>query len=100
MNSHRSDWNVWLWGLSLVICLTAVAWDAYVQSPQPETDSDVLTTVSAGVAHTCAVRWDGVLACWGHDYFGQSIPLPSTFTAVSAGSLHSCAVRTDSTLAC
>ncbi len=56
VNSHCSGWKVWLWGLSLVMCLTAVACDAYVQSSEAEADSDSLTTVSAGTAHTCAVR--------------------------------------------
>jgi hypothetical protein len=56
---------------------------------------------SAGGSHSCAIRADGALACWGDDSKGQLDGVPSgTFTAVSAGAAHTCAIRTDGTLAC
>ena len=46
--------------------------------------------MSAGDGHTCGVRTDGTLACWGDNCFGQATPPAGTFTAVSAGANHTC----------
>ena len=37
--------------------------------------SGTFQSVSTGRTHTCAIRTDGVLACWGRNDFGQSQPL-------------------------
>jgi len=57
-------------------------------------------SVSAGDRHTCGIRMDGIVACWGDNTSGQASPLPGTFTAVSAGSAHTCGIRTSGTLKC
>jgi hypothetical protein len=57
--------------------------------------------VSSGGAHSCAIRVDGTLVCWGDDSAGQLDEVPSgEFKAVAAGGRHTCAIRTDGTLAC
>jgi hypothetical protein len=57
--------------------------------------------VSSGGAHSCAIRIDGDLVCWGDDSAGQLDGIPEgSFKAVSAGGKHTCAIRTDGTLAC
>jgi len=70
--------------------------------------------VHVGNAHTCAVRTDGSLWCWGLNEFGQlgngttdesSIPIRAGATtwnwaAVTTGALHSCGIRWDGTLWC
>ena len=56
--------------------------------------------MSAGGAHTCGVRTNGAVACWGYNAQGQATPPPGTFTAVSAGDYHTCGLRTNGTLAC
>ncbi len=58
------------------------------------------TQVSAGVVHTCGVKTDGTVACWGDNDYGQATPPAGTFTQVSAGGCHTCGVKTDGTLAC
>jgi hypothetical protein len=52
--------------------------------------------VSRGGDHSCAVREDGSVTCWGDDDNGQSTP-PSLadnwdFVQVSSGGFHTCAV--------
>jgi uncharacterized repeat protein (TIGR01451 family) len=58
------------------------------------------TQVSGGDFHTCGIRTDGTVACWGADWDGQSSPPSGTFTQVSASADHTCGVRDDGTLAC
>ncbi|HKY57318.1 MAG TPA: polysaccharide lyase family 7 protein [Aeromicrobium sp.] len=71
-------------------------------------------SVSAGGTHTCAIRTNGRLYCWGDDSLGQmgngsvgkkTYPYPVSATAtdwraVSAGGSHSCAIRTNGYLYC
>ena len=56
--------------------------------------------VSAGSQHTCAIRSDDTLACWGNNRQRQADPPTGTFKAVAAGELHTCAIRSDDTVAC
>jgi alpha-tubulin suppressor-like RCC1 family protein len=56
--------------------------------------------VSAGDSHTCGVKTDGTIACWGSNSYGKATPPPGTFTVVSAGYNHTCAVRTDGSVTC
>jgi len=70
--------------------------------------------VHVGNAHTCAVRTDGSLWCWGLNSYGQlgngttdesSVPIRAGATtwnwaAVTTGALHSCGIRRDGTLWC
>ena len=56
--------------------------------------------VSAGNEHTCGLREDGSVVCWGDDEYGQATPPQGTFTSVSAGSYHTCGVREDGSVAC
>ena len=59
-----------------------------------------LTSISSGWFHTCALRTDQTIACWGDDEGGVSTPPPGTYTMVSAGQSFSCAVATSGELAC
>jgi alpha-tubulin suppressor-like RCC1 family protein len=70
--------------------------------------------VSTGRDHTCAVKKDGSLWCWGRNDFGQiadgtttyqSTPnqvknLGTSVASVSAGSFHTCVVKKDGSLWC
>ncbi len=62
--------------------------------------AEPVSQVSAGDMHTCGVKTDGTLACWGANTVGQASPPAGTFSQVSAGGGFTCGVRTDGTLAC
>ncbi len=69
--------------------------------------------VAAGGRHTCQLRSNGTLWCWGANFYGQlgagdhvSGPTPrqvgtaTTWQQVSTGGMHTCAVRETGTLWC
>jgi alpha-tubulin suppressor-like RCC1 family protein len=56
--------------------------------------------VSAGGYHTCAIRTNDTVRCWGLNTDGQAKAPPGTFKAVSAGRDFTCAIRTDGAAAC
>ena len=66
----------------------AGATTTYGQASPP---SGTFKAISAGDYHTCGIRTDDTLACWGYNYNGQSSPPSGTFKAVSAGNYHTCA---------
>ncbi|MCA9612069.1 MAG: hypothetical protein H6724_10080 [Sandaracinus sp.] len=69
-------------------------------------------TIGSSLNHTCAIREDGSVACWGANRYGQlgsnaptdsSTPLvvPGVRAlAVATGSQHTCAIREDRTVVC
>jgi len=69
------------------------------RTPTP-TPTVAFSQVSAGAYHTCGVKTDHSVACWGYNYSGEATPPDGTFSQVSAGEYHTCGVRTDGTLAC
>ena len=56
--------------------------------------------IDAGFEHTCGLRADRTVVCWGSNRYGQSDAPEGEFLAVSAGGQHSCAIRTDQTVVC
>ena len=55
---------------------------------------------SAGYHHSCSVRTEGRIVCWGANDFGQASAPEGEFAAVSAGGWHSCGVRTEGRIVC
>ena len=68
--------------------------------PEPDTTAETFTAMSAGGAHSCGLRTDGTVTCWGRNRYGQTDAPSGSFAAVSAGERHSCGVRTDGTITC
>lgn len=82
-------------------------------TPLPVTDITDATAISAGDSHTCALREDGSVRCWGNNEDGQlgdgttdrySSPVQaadlSDATAITAGRSHTCALRQSSAITC
>ena len=57
-------------------------------------------SVSAGEVHSCGVRNNGSVACWGWDEYGKATPPAGSFVSVSAGGFHTCGVRSNGSVAC
>ena len=58
------------------------------------------TQVAGGASHTCGLKTDGTLACWGDNSSGQSTAPAETWTQVTAGAFHTCGVKTDGAFVC
>ena len=56
--------------------------------------------VSAGGNHTCGLKTNGLVVCWGNDDYGQATPPEGNFQQVSAGKRHTCGLQTDSSVVC
>ena len=56
--------------------------------------------VSVGASHSCWLRDDGSVVCWGSNHVGQADAPPGVFTAVSVGRDHTCGVRAGGAVAC
>jgi Regulator of chromosome condensation (RCC1) repeat len=59
-----------------------------------------LPSVDAGGRHSCGVRINASIVCWGHNNEGQATAPAGSFTSVSAGVGHTCAVRTNASIVC
>ena len=81
-------------------------YELQVLATNPEGTSDasrrpiLVTSVSAGKSHSCAVRADFSVDCWGNDDNGQLSPPPGLFASVSAGWEHSCGLTTGGEVRC
>ena len=56
--------------------------------------------IEAGTNHSCAIKVDGAIACWGYNGDGQTNPPSGGFETVTAGRDHSCGTRTDGSIVC
>ena len=113
----RKDGTLWCWGLNQNGRLGLGNQTSVTRPHQVTTPAATgWASVSAGEEHTCGVRADGTLWCWGtgnggqlglgdggapHD-LPQQVTSPATagWVSVSAGGADTCAVRGDATLWC
>ena len=79
-------------------------------TPEPTLPpSERFVQLSSGLWHTCGVKADGMLVCWGSNtyarfdgakFVGQARPPSGSFQQVSAGEAHTCGVKIDGRVAC
>ena len=60
----------------------------------------VFTQIAAGLAHSCGLKRDGRVACWGSNVSGQITPPDGAFIQVAAGGNHSCGLKRDGRVVC
>ena len=54
-----------------------------------------------GVGHTCVIKSDGIVQCWGRNTSQQSnIPVNLIAKKISAGLMHTCAVKQNDVVQC
>ena len=62
--------------------------------------SDWFTAIDGGWWHSCGLRVDNSIDCWGSSSFGQADAPEGRFKALAAGAHHSCGLRLDGTVDC
>lgn len=86
---------------------------AYAANTRPELEGHLTTifgelgacenphaTVASGWYHTCRLKADGRLDCWGRDYDGRLSPPPGRHIHLAAGTDNACAVGEDHQVRC
>ena len=66
----------------------------------PAVGDATFSAVSAGASHSCGLRSDGTITCWGDGSSGQLSAPGGRFTAITSASTHSCAVGTNGAITC
>ncbi len=56
--------------------------------------------IAAGLGHSCGIRTDDTITCWGSSTNGRTDPPAGAFKQIAASSNGSCAIRTDDTISC
>ncbi len=66
----------------------------------PERLLEVTPAMTAGNSHSCRLRGDGLINCWGYNAVGIATPPEGSFAQISAGASHSCAIRPNRSVVC
>jgi peroxiredoxin len=78
----------------------------YVANDQDSDDGDdtslgCWSQVTVGRDHSCGLKNDGSITCWGNNSDGEQLfPAGNDFVAIDSGYQHTCAQRNDGTISC
>ena len=105
--------NVVCWGWNEFGQLGRDPSTPWSSEPQPVRGAAQIQSLSSGSHHTCAVRDDGKVLCWGENDYSQlghnlgaqsSQPIPveglSRMRTVASGRTHTCALKKDGSVWC
>ena len=73
---------------------------AATETAKPTLPPDRYTAIAVGDHHSCAIKTDQTIACWGNNWQGLADAPEGQYTAIAAGDVHTCAIRTDQTITC
>jgi hypothetical protein len=57
-------------------------------------------SLSSGRVHTCGIKNDGTVDCWGLDGYGQATPKPGVFQSITSGAMFTCGLRVGGAVEC
>jgi alpha-tubulin suppressor-like RCC1 family protein len=112
----KQDGSLWCWGYNYYGQLGDGTSGVGTDKNTPfQIMSSGVSSVALGEYHTCAIKQDGSLWCWGYNYYGQlgdgtsgvgtdkNTPfqiISSGVSSVALGSYHTCAIKQDGSLWC
>ena len=102
-NSNRSNkmmWQAVTGGDYYIGVGDGATFGSFTLTVTEEGAAEPFVSVSAGGRHTCGVRSNGSVACWGSNADGRATPPAGSFVSVSAGYNHTCGLRSDGSVAC
>lgn len=121
-NAHtcgiKTDGTAWCWGSNIQLQLGTETVPGgqplhYASSPVQVGVETAWTRISAGGRHTCALKADGTVWCWGSNEFGRlgdgtvvargtptQVGAGADWSTVSANASHTCATKTGGTAWC
>lgn len=74
---------------------TAVGWGADTSGQASPPDASFVD-IRGGIVHSCGLRDDGSLICWGSNSLGRTdSPEGDSYTQIDVGQFHSCALAND-----
>jgi alpha-tubulin suppressor-like RCC1 family protein len=99
--------DLWCWGLNSDGQLGVGEVETHALTPVSIAAQDSFSEVAAGGGHTCAIRVDGTLWCWGRNWEGQlgnamdfinrqwpmQIGTANDWSKIRAGDRHTCGLR-------
>ncbi len=110
LQSHKWIVTIKVAAIAAVMILSGTACDGYLSSVAddyspvvevgPEGAGAGFVSVSAGSYHTCGLREDRSILCWGQDWYGMATPPSGSFESVTAGYDFTCGLRTDGFVEC
>ena len=107
-----ADGARWCWGSSTYREPGNMGALSYVNRPNLALGGEAWVTLTAGNQHTCAVRVDGTVWCWGRDHEGQQgigehlgwatpVAFAGTYSDVATSpASHTCGRRSDGSVWC
>ena len=96
------EWSMWA-GLGLTPPATVVQpgqGGTPLSSSTFSSSASKYQAVDAGKNHTCGIKLDNTLECWGDNTQGQTNAPEGQFLSVSAGGVYSCGIDFENQLAC
>ena len=86
--------------LALLLPLAAHAGDVGAAPIAKTEGGSYVVPLATGLYHSCALKPDGRVDCWGDNTFGRATDQDGPFVAVSTGGYHSCGLKSDGRVDC
>ena len=96
----RRDGTVTCWGRYGVDVRADVFYSEFTTVAAGDVPDGRFSAIAAGLNHSCGLRNDGAVTCWGDNWYGQTDVPDGRFTAIAAGYLHNCGLRSDGAVTC